>query len=106
MLMILVIIPQLLFSNAFIELKGFGKLLGQFFILAYWCHDGLKSLLPSSLLEEKNPATGGLVLLGHHGWFVDLLVILTFGAIYGGLTIFFLRRKDGPYGKPVPNRRR
>lgn len=106
MLMILAIIPQLLFSNAFIELKGVGKLLGQLFILAYWCHDGLKSLLPTSLLEEKNPATGGFVLLGHHGWFLDLLVILTFGAIYGGLAIFFLRQKDGPYGKPAPNHSR
>lgn len=100
MLMILVIIPQLLFGNAFIELKGSGKLLGQLFILVYWCHDGLKSLLPSMLLEEKNPATGGLVLFGHHGWSLDLLVILVFGALYYGLAIFFLRRKDGPYGKP------
>ncbi len=96
MLMILVIIPQLLFGNAFIELKGFGKLLvGQLFILAYWCHDGLKSLLPNAMLEEKNPATGGLVLLGYHGWSLDLLVILSFGVLYGGLALFFLRRKDG-----------
>lgn len=99
MLMILVIIPQLLFGNAFIELKGIGKWLGQLFILAYWCHDGLKSLLPNSLLEEKNPATGGLVLFGHHGWFLDLLVILVFGMLYCGLALFFLRRKDGLYGK-------
>lgn len=99
MLMILVIIPQLLFGNAFIELKGVGKLLGQLFILAYWCHDGLKSLLPRSLLEEKNPATGGLVLFGHNSWGLDLFVILVFGALYSGLAIVFLRRKDGPYGK-------
>jgi hypothetical protein len=100
MLMILVIIPQLLFGNAFIELKGLGKLLGQLFILAYWCHDGLKSLLPDLLLEEKNPATGGLVLFGHHGWVLDFFVVLMFSALYSGLAIFFLRRKDGPYGKP------
>jgi len=74
--------------------------MGQLFILAYWGHDGLKSLLPSSLLEEKNLATGGLVLLGHHGWFLDLCAILVFGALYGGLAVFFLGRKDGPHGKP------
>jgi RsiW-degrading membrane proteinase PrsW (M82 family) len=34
-----------------------------------------------------------------------LLIILTFAVIYGGLAIFFLRRKDGPFGKPVPKRR-
>jgi hypothetical protein len=56
--------------------------------------------LPSSLLlEEKNPVTGDLVLLGHQGWILDFCVILVFGALYYGLAIFFLRRKDGPYGK-------
>jgi ABC-type multidrug transport system ATPase subunit/pSer/pThr/pTyr-binding forkhead associated (FHA) protein len=100
MLMIFVIIPQLLFGNAFIELNGVGKLLAQLFILAYWCHDGLKSLLPHALLEEKNPATGGLVLFEYHGWGLDLCIILLFGALYYGLAVFFLQRKDVPYGKP------
>lgn len=94
MLMILVIIPQLLFANAFIELKGVGKVLGQFFVLAYWCHDGLKSLLPGSLLEARNPATGGFVLFGHSGWLFDLLIIFVFAVLYCGLAVFFLRRKD------------
>jgi hypothetical protein len=69
-------------------------LLAQLFVLAYWCHDGLKGLLPGQLLEEKNPATGGLILFGHNEWVLDLCVILVFGMLYIRVTVFFLRRKD------------
>jgi ABC-type multidrug transport system ATPase subunit/pSer/pThr/pTyr-binding forkhead associated (FHA) protein/ABC-type multidrug transport system permease subunit len=99
MLMILVLIPQLLLSNAWIELKGLGKLLGQLFILTYWCYDGLKSLLPDELLQERYPATGGHVLFGHHGWAVDLATILVFATLYTALAVLFLRKKDGLRGK-------
>ena len=115
MLMILVIIPQFLFANAFIELNGVGKLLGIVAILCYWCHDGMKSLLPSDLLATPVPGTGGLtgmhdgvpvfsepslVLFGHNGVFVDLVLLLVFAAGYGALAYVFLRKKDGPTGKP------
>ena len=43
---------------------------------------------------------GGLVLFGHNGWFLDLVMLLVFCAIYGALAFYFLRRKDGPTGKP------
>jgi len=52
MLMILVIIPQFLFSNAMINLQGFGKALGVVFILCYWGHSGVKSLMPDALREQ------------------------------------------------------
>ncbi len=99
MFMILAVIPQLLFANAFIELKGMGALLGMCFVLCYWGHDSLKSLLPDELLQAQGPG-GHLVLFGHHGWFLDFVVILLYVALYGFLAYHFLRKKDGPYGRP------
>ena len=101
MLMILVIIPQFLFANAFIELSGFGKFLGVAFILCFWCHDGVKSLLPDDLLAL--PVAEGsdrLFLFGHYGWFGDFAMVLLFSGIYAFLAYHFLRKKDGPHGKP------
>ncbi|MCC7138010.1 MAG: FHA domain-containing protein [Planctomycetes bacterium] len=128
MLMILVIIPQFLFSNAMIELSGVGKALGVVAILGYWVHDGVKSLLPDAIREtsfggvpavqsrvvgfdafgnpivENVPAAGGggasPVLFGTNGWALDLAFILVFAAFYLGLAYVFLRKKDGPTGKP------
>ena len=100
MLMILVVIPQLLFANAFIELAGFGEFLGIAFILCYWCHDGIKSLLPDDMLELKAPNSDRLFLFGHHGWFGDFAMVLLFSGIYAFLAFHFLRKKDGPHGKP------
>jgi len=118
--LLFILIPQLLFSNAFIQLEGFGKALGMVAILCYWAHDGLKSMLPDEILNTSVPGTGGLqevwnpqlgafvpqaaggrpVLFGHHGWALDLLMILVFAALYAGLSFYFLRKKDGPYGRP------
>ena len=50
--MIGVIIPQFLLSNSFIPLKGFAKVLGVLFILCYWGHSGVKSLMPDTLREQ------------------------------------------------------
>ena len=105
LLMILVLIPQLLFANAFIELGGFGEFVAGAGILSYWCHDGLKSLLPDRLLDLTAPsanlyAPAKPFLFGHNGWFLDLFMIVVFFAIYAALVLWFLRRKDGPYGKP------
>jgi len=91
-LMILAIIPQLLFANAFIELQsGFAKAFAWLSILGYWCHDGLKSLMPGRV-ERMQFDTQPYVL--------DLLMILVFAAIYAAAAYYFMRRKDGPYGKP------
>jgi ABC transport system ATP-binding/permease protein len=99
MFMILAVIPQLLFANAFIQIKGLGALLGMCFVLCYWTHDGLKSLLPDRLLEAEGFG-GRLVLFGHQGWFPDFCVILLYIGLYGFLAYHFLRKKDGPYGRP------
>ncbi len=122
MLMIAVVIPQLFFSNVITQLSGFTKFLGMAFVVSYWCQDGLKSLLPDKLLEvrlsgggqprevwnpftqrtelEMPPNDGPLALFGFHGWFLDFVMLLVFAAAYGALAYHFLRRKDGPTGKP------
>jgi len=123
LLMIVVVIPQILFSNVMTQLTGFTSFLGMAFIVSYWCQDGLKSLLPDRILElraggggggptiRENPVTGmlemvpgqgdaPLVLFGHQGWFLDLMMLLVFATVYGALAYHFLRKKDGPTGKP------
>ena len=122
MLMIVVVIPQFLFSNVITQLTGFTKFLGMAFIVSYWCQDGLKSLLPDRLLEARlgggqvtgltwDPVTGQpvptvsqsdgpLALFGWHGFALDFAMLLVFAAIYGALACHFLRRKDGPTGRP------
>lgn len=119
MLMFVVVIPQFLFSNVIMQLSGFTSFLGMAFIVSYWCQDGLKSLLPDRLLEARlgggQPqfsqdefgnvhvtagSDGALVLFGHHGWFLDFVMLLVFIAMYGALAYHFLRKKDGPTGKP------
>jgi hypothetical protein len=93
MLMILVIIPQLLFANAFIRLEGFfGKLIAKVFILAYWAYDGLTALLPDSIVQAQRRDPNFFLL--------DWFMVVLFAAAYAGLAYFFMRRKDGPYGKP------
>jgi hypothetical protein len=124
MLMILVVIPQFLLGNAIIELTGVGKFLAIATILCYWGHDGMKSLFPDDMLDQRFPGTpgppriigydmfnnpvmgpgeptqGGYLLFGHNGWFLDLTLLLVFCGIYGTLAYAFLRKKDGPTGKP------
>lgn len=120
MLMIVVIIPQFLFSNAFIKLSGFGKALGMAAIVSYWGHSAVKSLMPDDLRDltfagvpaevggfpgfPGMPAVPagqtGLVMFGDHGWWLSFLVLLAYAALYGGLAYVALRRKDGPTGRP------
>src|SRR5262249_1269068 len=107
LLMIVVVIPQILFGNAIIELTGLSKILAVLAIVCYWGHDGIKSMFPD-VFPAGTPFRGmpapfggnGLVLFGDNGWLVDWIVLLLYCAIYGSLAYAFLRKKDGPTGKP------
>ena len=97
LLMIIAIIPQLLFANAFIELRGAGKLVGQTCITAYWGHDGMKNLLPEEQLEARDPLSGKEILFGHHPVHIDLLILIGHSLVFLLFARTMLLRKDGPY---------
>lgn len=50
----LVLIPQIILSDVFVELTGFSKLLGGLFVSNYWIYGALRGLLPDLLMEQLN----------------------------------------------------
>lgn len=92
-LMLLALLPQLLFANAFIELSGAARLVGATCVPCYWGHDAVKCLLPPSLLEVAGPA-GRPLLFGTHSLPADLLALSGFAALFTFLALALLRRRD------------
>lgn len=50
----LVLIPQIILSDVFIELTGLSKFLGSVFVSNYWIYGSLRGTLPDELLEQLN----------------------------------------------------
>lgn len=92
--MVVAIIPQLLFADAFIELRGAGETVGQVAVTSYWCYDGLENLLPEMLREAREPLRGALVLRGQGSAIIDASVIATHALVFAIAAAWFLRRKD------------
>lgn len=93
-LMLLALLPQLLFANAFIELSGAARLVGAAGVPCYWGHDAVQSLLPPALLGVAGP-NGRPLLFGAHTLATDLLALLGFAALFTLLALALLRRRDG-----------
>ena len=96
LLMLIVLIPQLLFANAFIQLDGLGKFLGQVAVLTYWSHDALIDTLPNSYIRARS----AMSLSKPSSAYLGLGLIVVHAAVYAALAVVALRKKDGPYGRP------
>ena len=51
----LVLIPQIILSDVFVELTGFSKILAQLFVSNYWIYGALRGTLEDYLLHQLNP---------------------------------------------------
>ncbi len=88
--MVVLIMPQILFTQALGPLEGTLALIGKALIPCYWGLDALRSLLdPQHFPTDPHS----------HGWFASIVALLVFTSIYSAAGVYFLHRKDGPYGR-------
>ena len=95
----MVLIAQAVFSGGLARLTGISKLLAEVGASAYWALDGLKSTLPSALLEATYVSAPGefqppILGRGWPAWFDALALLVQTGALLW-IGIGFLRRSGG-----------
>ncbi len=91
-----IVIPQILFADAVVELKGGAKLLGGIAISSFWAH--------ASLRETLTPTTRDLLAKSRSQPWPDTSATFTLSMLaaqivgFGIITLLLVARKDGPGG--------
>ena len=96
--MVILIMPQILFTNALGALDGFSGVLAKLLVPTYWGLDAVNANLEPALF-----ASGAA--MNEHAFVGSLVALGFFSVLYAALAAVVLRRKDGILGKPyvMPN---
>ncbi len=91
-LMIAVVIPQTLFSGAFVDMTGLSEIIGKVFVVTFWGVEACRSFLPDVITHASTPH----VIARPDSFVLPLAVILAHAALTGSAAMLFLSAKDGP----------
>lgn len=85
----LVLIPQIILSDVFVQLEGIPRWLGRTFVSNYWAYGMLRGTLTDELIEQLNPPLS-VPLRRIPG----LLALICQTVVLGGLSILVLHIRD------------
>ncbi|MGE0484439.1 MAG: ATP-binding cassette domain-containing protein [Gammaproteobacteria bacterium] len=89
----ILLIPQVILSNAVAQLNGVNLWFAKLTMLSFWAFDGLKAALSDEVLDARSvDATQVVSVLG--GYTQSMLVIAAMAAAMVGLATFGLKLKD------------
>jgi hypothetical protein len=89
-LMIVVVIPQILFSGALVTPSGVAAVIAKLFAPAYWGEQSLTGLLDETTRKALDPDA----VMGPHAWWRGLFLLPIHAVAWGALAMLFLWDKD------------
>ena len=89
----ILLIPQVILSNAVVRLEGWSETIAKATVVAFWGFDGMKATLADDILQAKDPL--GKVLVPVVGTYQgDLLAVGAFFLVFLCATLLALRARD------------
>jgi ABC transport system ATP-binding/permease protein len=93
----ILLIPQVILSNAVVRLEGWSETIAKATVVAFWGFDGMKATLADEVQQAKDLAGKALVpVVGSYQG--DLLIVGAFALVFLGATLLALRARDGTTG--------
>lgn len=90
----ILLIPQVILSNAVVRLEGWSETIAKATVVAFWGFDGMKATLADEVQQAKDMA--GKVLVPVVGSYSsDMWIIAAFAVVFLCATLLALRQRDG-----------
>jgi ABC transport system ATP-binding/permease protein len=89
----ILLIPQVVLSNAIVALNGIGEGLAKATMISFWSFDTMKTTLESQILKAQD-AAGALIVPLAGAYWSDLGMVIVLGLAFLASTVFGLKLKD------------
>ena len=89
----ILLIPQVVLSNAIVALDGIGEGLAKATMISFWSFDAMKTTLESQILKAQD-AAGALIVPLAGAYWSDLGMVIVLGLAFLASTVFGLKLKD------------
>ena len=89
----ILLIPQVVLSNAIVALEGIGEGLAKVTMISFWSFDAMKTTLESQILKAQD-AAGSLIVPLAGAYWSDLGMVIVLGLAFLASTVFGLKLKD------------